>query len=176
MPTKVNTFIFFVFISLILILFVAGIIYLIGLAISVTPNTTIDNGRAFTCAKLGLNCDHVISEPNAEDRILALLVGKTWFHHIAASSLFILFGFVAYFCRCRAQLLYGCIEVFAALIFAAAFLYSINVQNFRFFSAIVGLLAATYVIVRGLDNIEKGLAELPNQHRQWRRFWFGRPG
>jgi len=173
MPPEANRLIFFVFLTSILILFVAGIVYLIGLAVSATPNVTIDAGNGFTCSKLGINCEKILSRPSSEDRLLALLVGKTWFHHVSVSSLFILFGFLAYLCRCRAQLLYGCVEVFAALVFAATFLYSINVQNFRLFSATVGLLAALYVIVRGLDNIEKGLTDLPELHQRWRSIWFG---
>jgi hypothetical protein len=170
-PTKFG---FFAFVALIAALFVAGLVYLLGLLFSFLPdNPTIDPGNAFTCTKLGINCDKIVQNPTPGDRILAALIGKTWFQHIAVTSLFMLFGFLAYWCRCRAQFFYGFVEVFAALLFAAAFLYSINVQDFRFFRLAVGWLAAIYVIVRGLDNMEKGLARVQDIHRCWRRFFFG---
>ena len=82
-------------------------------------------------------------------------------------------GIFAYWFRCRAQVLYGFVEIMVSLAFGATGLYSINVQNFRILGAATALLGAIYIVVRGMDNIEKGLTIVPEWQSEWKRRWSG---
>lgn len=168
---KLTKYAFLVLLALLAILFVFGIAYALSIWMQVVPPEAMANGYA--CGKLGLRCDVApMAVPSSYDKFLASLIGETWSDHLASSALFLFVGCLAYKFRCKAQALYGMLEVIAAVAFSATFLYSINVQNFRLFSATVGLLAAVYVVVRGLDNIDKGLASgLPEYHSWWKWFW-----
>jgi hypothetical protein len=92
-------------------------------------------------------------------------------------------GLFCYFVRCRQPISYGLIEIGVglAIIFVTFFpqtpylLYDTppwwGVQLSRF----LGFIAGVYVIVRGLDNIERGLPSLsPTAHRTWRRVFYGK--
>jgi hypothetical protein len=167
--------IFLLFVSILLLMFAVAVFYGMAWVLTDWSQRGINLEYGYSCAKLGLNCDKLTTprDPSLGDIFLASFVGQTWTHHIVATAIFMAGGCMAYLCRCRAQVLYGFLEIFAALAFAAAFLYSINVQNIRMLSSMLGLLSPIYVVVRGLDNIEKGLAILPELHQGWRQFWFG---
>jgi hypothetical protein len=136
--------VFYAFVTALSVLILFGVAYLVAAIFSDTSTTSSYIEDNYSCAKIGIHCDTVVvpRTPSALNIFLAGLIEGTWFNHIAATALFMLVGLVAYWIRCRAQLFYGCIEIFAALTFAAGGLYSINVQNFRLFSAAIGLLAA----------------------------------
>jgi hypothetical protein len=93
----------------------------------------------------------------------------------------IIFGFFFYVMRCRWQLAYGVFEllVSSAVIFLTFYPQSsyLLLQEFSwqgwFFSKGVGALAGIYVMVRGLDNVEKGLP--PKLQDQWKRVFHGIP-
>ncbi len=70
-------------------------------------------------------------------------------------------GLAAYSLRCRARLFYGTMETSFGI--ATAYL-SISTPDG---AQLVAFLAATYIVVRGLDNIEKGLKDRPNIRVLW---------
>jgi hypothetical protein len=90
-----------------------------------------------------------------------------------------LLGVCFYVLRCRWQLIYGAFEIFAA--FVVIFVTFNPQTNYLllaeatwqswFLRTGVGALAGIYVMVRGLDNIEKGLP--PRWHGRWRRMFYG---
>jgi hypothetical protein len=95
-------------------------------------------------------------------------------------TLVVFFGIVMYLIRCRAQLVYGIVEVVAALVVVyLAFRppYSVLVieQGYSPWGVQLqhyyGLLAGVYIFVRGMDNIGSAL---PRQLRvRWDRLFRG---
>src|SRR5258707_9921734 len=92
----------------------------------------------------------------------------------------ILLGFCFYVMRCRWQLAYGVFEllVSSAIIFLTFYPQTsyLLLEEFSWqgwlLSKIVGALAGIYVMVRGLDNIEKGLPPQPLD--KWKRLFHGK--
>jgi hypothetical protein len=74
----------------------------------------------------------------------------------------VLVGLVLYHVRGRYQFLYGMVEVCVALL---AIFVSIGTPSSIALNKIVGILGGVYILVRGLDNIDKGLPG------SWRRAW-----
>jgi hypothetical protein len=91
----------------------------------------------------------------------------------------ILFGIGFYIVRCRWQLAYGAIEILAALVIIFVTFYPqtnyLLLEESSWESWLlrkgVGALAGMYVMVRGLDNIEKGLP--PQWRGGWTRLFYG---
>jgi hypothetical protein len=90
-------------------------------------------------------------------------------------------GVYFYVVRCRWQLVYGAIEILAALVIIFVTFYPQT--NYLLLAESswqgwllrkgVGALAGMYVMVRGLDNIEKGLPL--RWHGGWKRLFYGKP-
>jgi hypothetical protein len=93
----------------------------------------------------------------------------------------IFLGIFFYVMRCRWQLAYGVFEVLVSLVVISLTFYPpttyLVVAEFSwqgwFLSKSVGVLAGIYVMVRGLDNIEKGLP--PAWQDKWMRAFHGAP-
>jgi hypothetical protein len=93
----------------------------------------------------------------------------------------IVLGIAFYIMRCRWQLIYGIIEILVSLVVIFLTFYPpttyLVVAEFSwqgwFLSKSVGVLAGIYVMVRGLDNIEKGLS--PARKAKWMRAFHGAP-
>jgi hypothetical protein len=91
----------------------------------------------------------------------------------------IFLGIVFYVMRCRWQLAYGVFELFASLgIIFVTFYPQTNyllIQESSWESWLlqkgIGALAGIYVMVRGFDNIEKGMPT--RWHGRWRRLFYG---
>jgi hypothetical protein len=75
-------------------------------------------------------------------------------------------GCAAYRLRETRQVSYGMIEITVGVVFAAAAMIPQQPAQLRTSFAFLGCV---YIIVRGLDNIGRGLAE-PRRGR-WARFW-----
>lgn len=71
-------------------------------------------------------------------------------------------GYYTYLLRCRARMYYGLVEIGVGLT-TTYISADINVPK-----DILFLLAGVYIVVRGLDNVEKGLEEIPLLHRWWK--------
>jgi hypothetical protein len=91
----------------------------------------------------------------------------------------VILGVCFYVVRCRWQLVYGVLEIVAAMAIIFVTFYPqtnyLLLQEFSWQAWLlrkgVGALAGIYVMVRGLDNIEKGL---PTQwHGRWRHLFYG---
>ena len=76
-------------------------------------------------------------------------------------------GLIVYSIRCRARLAYGMVEVTVGVLAS----YN-SAQSFRT-TDLIAFAAGLYVIVRGLDNVEKGIRGWPVAYPVWLRV-FGR--
>ncbi|MGD0027098.1 MAG: hypothetical protein ABSC37_21165 [Xanthobacteraceae bacterium] len=93
------------------------------------------------------------------------------------------FGLLFYGLRCRCQLVYGMFELVVALAVIVVTFYPhaqaspLLVEGPSWWggplSHIIGVTAGIYVMVRGLDNIDKGLP--PKWRGKWDRIFFGSP-
>jgi hypothetical protein len=90
-------------------------------------------------------------------------------------------GLLFYVLRCRRQLAYGLIELgFALAVIVLTFYPQTNYLLLEggpswlgwLLSKSVGTSAGIYVMVRGLDNIDKGLS--PKWRGKWERIFYGR--
>jgi hypothetical protein len=93
----------------------------------------------------------------------------------------IILGVCFYVMRCRWQLAYGVLELLVSLVIIFLTFYPQTSYLLReeifwqgwLLSMSVGALAGIYVMVRGLDNIEKGLS--PQSQNKWKRLFHGKP-
>ena len=93
----------------------------------------------------------------------------------------IVLGIAFYIMRCRWQLGYGVFEVLVSLVVISLTFYPqtnyLLLAEFSwqgwFLSKSVGVLAGIYVMVRGLDNVEKGLPLV--RQAKWIRTFHGAP-
>jgi hypothetical protein len=99
----------------------------------------------------------------------ALLLLPTWI----LALFFILVGVLLYFWRSRAPFTYGCAEVLVGVVGIYAKVPSLNEREAL--SSWVTLLLAVYIIVRGLDNIEKAPRKPAFLADRWPRI-FGTDG
>ncbi len=79
----------------------------------------------------------------------------------------IIFGIAFFWFRCRAPLYYGLSEIAAAIMTIAV---SSSTTAGGGFGRIVGLLGAVYILVRGLDNMDKRL----KGRELWAKVFWGR--
>jgi hypothetical protein len=87
----------------------------------------------------------------------------------------IAFGVFLYWLRSSWQFLYGCVEIVVALAIIFLTFYPqtnyLQLEEFSWsghlLSHSVGMFAGIYVLVRGLDNTEKGLSARSREN--WRR-------
>jgi hypothetical protein len=97
-----------------------------------------------------------------EPKTLNRLLSDIWLIPAA-----ILLSFLAYHFRGRKPVIYGSAEIFIGVL---AIIYPIIVLTSDLLPKILAISSGVYIIVRGLDNIEKGLADGARQN--WRAFWF----
>jgi len=90
-------------------------------------------------------------------------------------------GLFAYFVRCRSLFWFGIGEIAVSLALATLIVHPatspllIEEPSWWAFplSRGVAIILAVYVLVRGLDNVEKGLR--PIARARWRRIFYGDP-
>jgi hypothetical protein len=87
-------------------------------------------------------------------------------NHVISSRYFILpsviSGIVLYRVRGRQPFLYGSVEICVALL---AIFVSIATRSSAPLNKILGILGGIYILVRGMDNVDKGLP------LTWRKSW-----
>ena len=95
----------------------------------------------------------------------------------------LLLGLFLYVVRCRRQFAYGVFELRVAMTIVFLTLYPFrsypHFGDFDLwewirerFSDAIAVMAGIYVMVRGLDNIEKGLSGRPRE--RWQQIFYGR--
>lgn len=90
-------------------------------------------------------------------------------------------GLVFYFMRCREPLVYGLVEVVVGMAIVVVTFFPqtpqitwLNPTWGASLPKLIGFSAGVYVMVRGLDNIERGLGDFsPTVRRTWRRVFYG---
>lgn len=79
----------------------------------------------------------------------------------------VIFGYSLYVLRQREGVVYGMLEVGAGVVTGIVVAHN---AALGFDGLLAALLAAAYIIVRGLDNIRRGLD--PTLHSMWDKFFF----
>jgi hypothetical protein len=87
-------------------------------------------------------------------------------------AMFCLAAFWLYVLRCQERVMYGCIEIVAAVLtfyftVANKFPVETGLDSKEYVTACIQIAAGLYVIVRGLDNIGNGLTPGSRMHRLW---------
>jgi hypothetical protein len=81
-------------------------------------------------------------------------------------------GFWLYVLRCRDRVVYGCIEIVAAVLtfyftVVNRFPVETKLDSKEAVTACIQIAAGLYILVRGLDNIGNGLVPGSRMHRLW---------
>ena len=87
-------------------------------------------------------------------------------------AMFSLGGFWLYVLRCQERVLYGCIEIAAAVLtfyftVVNRFPVETRLELREFTTACIQIAAGLYIFVRGLDNIGSGLKPGSRMHKLW---------
>lgn len=107
--------------------------------------------------------------------LMAILTNQEAVQRWLSSPVAIPFIFAAsiglFWLRCRQLLVYGCLELVASI---GTITYAVNLPSASLLAKVVGILGGAYIMVRGLDNLDK---VLKGKSRRWTSFfWNQREG